>query len=1828
MRRGDVPSGSGPGVVLYSILLCVLFAGHVSGQEDYTTWSDVQRIVVNTSASGMGANVTETVTAIPILVRLHPGNFSGFDRTQPKGADIRFAKADGTPLPYQIERWADGANNNDTAEIWVRLDTVFALDSTHYFQMYFGNAGTVDSGNGAAVFDSAGGFVGVWHLAETPDTASAALLNSSQNAHHGRPRGGLGSASSVAGVVGKAVQFNGSSDFVSFGDINAIDGVSRLTVAIWFKATQLRDWANLINKSESNANGWYIIQNGGGYNGSDDFLVAVRNQGNSAAQDGATSTDIIPTGAWSQCVMVYDGTQSNDTTRLRFYFNGVKVPLVYRPAIPSIIPATAAHVQIGKSYFENTFFYGALDEPVIIRDTRSASWIKLYYQTQKPGANCVILQKGSLPSIVAQQPTADTTIIEGSPLAFRVTVSSATTARYAWYKNGASLGRTTAGFTIAGTRVSDSGSYRCTVTNDFGSVQSRAVKVTVIPAGTAPVITVQPKDTAVVATTQAWLRVAATGTAPFTYAWYKITAGQGVAVAGQTTAHLSFARAAFADSGYYYCIIGNDFGAAVSDTVKLTVQDGRPFITAGGQPRDTIVLENNPWSMTVTATGEGSLAYGWFKGSVVPADTVPGQRARTIRYQSARLSDSGVYYCVVSNAFGACTSRAAMLRVAPNNRQVTNPITIQTAFVDTTHIQLKISRYDELPLTPADRYFPWAADTVLVWYRVGSFPTAVNRNDPNLIRFPLAQLLASQANVFDSIITVSAIGCLDYFFKGSVHWNNSSTGRDSIPPFANNDAAGDAVRMCDTTRLMNPLRFFFAVPLPSDSTVTVTLSGLTVSFRQLHLIKSLDLRYSVGGSSFSDTVIPKAALGTVGDSISISVRDVRFAEDETWSQWEVFYTGINDNPCDTVRDSCRVGTPRPENTAVLRVDMVLATQANLSWTATGGPYSLYRLWYSEYSIPDSISRASSMYYADTFPGSAASGVIRGLAPNKTYYCGLQVQLHGKWSLITTAARCTLTTDTIGDDLPIANKVVLDTIEYDSGAYRLRLIWHVDTAEILLNAGIRWVSFPGDSFPLPDIRTTKYNTRQSGAPDTFHVTIDGVALEFGKSYTFGVWLQKDQGVWSYPTDASIQEFTIPQPSAVPVQIFDETGIIIAFGGAVVLREIDNVETTGYLRRVDLNMQGSGLLPVSMAVSIEPSRESRIRFLLGLRYDPALIPLGYSVDDVRMYRYDTTRSIWLYDTATVVKVAGDASILSIQTYLSSCTYPFVLAIDEQVPDIVVSGDTTSPVSPGEQITVRFTVNDNMANPLVLLHAGEGDNIAVINDTIERAEAISGIGRDWTISGNVVEGESGIRAIITVHDGRFITQANVSRDILFSYSDVTRPKQEQWTPLGATAVLDEPGIRQALDEYGTLEKTWKYDIYTLRLFRFLQKDWQEYSETVVDSFTLVPGRVIWLKTRKDTAIDFGSGRSVSLKSPQVIRLPGKSWTDFCLPYRFDMRIGDVLTVIDSSAASVLQFYRWKKSGGERPLYSAEEFYLPQIQAVNDRTRVIRYVDENSNKEAFTVWNPLDSDVELRIPPVPLPLSNIRYEKKAARSNGWCVVVRPSVPQGDLSPVLCAYDDRRSGYFDSPLPPNLYPVSVGIMYGHPMRVCGTLVTGELRDGGFACDLVFSNSSADKTRVSCRIEQIAGADVAVAVIDPSRGIRNNNGQMAELDLDACSKTYRTLVIGTPEFINDYRSINAHPMFGVHRIAPNPFKTSVRIEYHVPFEGVEEVRCEIIDQLGRLVWSTARGDFMHPGKNRFIWTPLHSQKELASGAYFVRLIGFDGKGKKAGEGISKVLYLP
>ena len=130
----------------------------------------------------------------------------------------------------------------------------------------------------------------------------------------------------------------------------------------------------------------------------------------------------------------------------------------------------------------------------------------------------------------------------------------------------------TASYSLTVKERHDGYQYFCRVTNAAGTVDSKAVKLTVV---VTPTISSQPKSVSVIAGNPATFTVAASG-GGLSYQWYYKKPGETTwqkvtAESGKTASYTLTVKERH--NGYkYYCEITNAAGTVSSNTVKLTVK--------------------------------------------------------------------------------------------------------------------------------------------------------------------------------------------------------------------------------------------------------------------------------------------------------------------------------------------------------------------------------------------------------------------------------------------------------------------------------------------------------------------------------------------------------------------------------------------------------------------------------------------------------------------------------------------------------------------------------------------------------------------------------------------------------------------------------------------------------------------------------------------------------------------------------------------------------------------------------------------------------------------------------------------------------------------------------------------------------------------------------------------------------------------------------------------------------------------------------------------------------------------------------------------------------
>jgi hypothetical protein len=246
-------------------------------------------------------------------------------------------------------------------------------------------------------------------------------------------------------------------------------------------------------------------------------------------------------------------------------------------------------------------------------------------------------------------------VTETQSATFSITATGTAPLLYQWRKNGVNIsGATSVSYVTAATTMADNGArFSCIVSNSAGSITSNEALLTVNPIA-APVIVTQPADQNAGVGRTATFTVTASGIGTLSYQWYR----GGNAISGATLAAYTTPILTLEDNGARFsCRVTNTGGSVTSNEALLTVSvEAAPQITT--QPLSVRVNAGQAVSLTVAATGSAPLSYQWKRGSVNV-----GSNSATLTFQTVNLADAGMYYVIVSNAFGTITSAKAMLTV-------------------------------------------------------------------------------------------------------------------------------------------------------------------------------------------------------------------------------------------------------------------------------------------------------------------------------------------------------------------------------------------------------------------------------------------------------------------------------------------------------------------------------------------------------------------------------------------------------------------------------------------------------------------------------------------------------------------------------------------------------------------------------------------------------------------------------------------------------------------------------------------------------------------------------------------------------------------------------------------------------------------------------------------------------------------------------------------------------------------------------------------------------------------------------------------------------------
>jgi biopolymer transport protein ExbB len=204
-----------PSVLMQLGVMAVLVAAGLAHADD---WSTRKPLALDTTPEGV--EIKEEVTMIPILVRLHSGNFK-FSEAKPDGSDLRAFTPDGkTPLKLHIDSW-DVAN--ELASVWVKVPKVAASAKAVAATIAWGNPKANAEGGPEGTYDADQMFV--FHFAPegelTDVTTNRVAVRST-------------AASVAAGPIGAAAGFDGRAT-IEIATAPMLSAAKGATFTTWIK---------------------------------------------------------------------------------------------------------------------------------------------------------------------------------------------------------------------------------------------------------------------------------------------------------------------------------------------------------------------------------------------------------------------------------------------------------------------------------------------------------------------------------------------------------------------------------------------------------------------------------------------------------------------------------------------------------------------------------------------------------------------------------------------------------------------------------------------------------------------------------------------------------------------------------------------------------------------------------------------------------------------------------------------------------------------------------------------------------------------------------------------------------------------------------------------------------------------------------------------------------------------------------------------------------------------------------------------------------------------------------------------------------------------------------------------------------------------------------------------------------------------------------------------------------------------------------------------------------------------------------------------------------
>jgi biopolymer transport protein ExbB len=344
------------------LLLCLGILAVLSVSSSAQAWWDGDwsyRKKITVDAGAKGGALPETAGQIPLLVRLHDGNFK-FTDAKDDGSDIRFVAGDDkTPLKFHIDTY-DGLLG--VALIWVGVPAVQAGQATDIY-LYYGNANAQLGGDPKATYDADTTLVYHFGEKDAPPHDQTANANNAAAAVK----------SIDTGIIGRGIHLDGATPIsLPTSPSLAIPANGQLTWSAWVKFDAAQPDSIVFAKRDGQNALVVGMAQGAPY-----VALTVNGMAQRAAAPAAVSAS-----AWHHIAV----TAADHVT---LYVDGKPAGTIAAP-LPAIMGTGTIGADPGAGDPAIPGFVGDMDEMEMAKLARGAGFIAAAYASQVPESAMVV----------------------------------------------------------------------------------------------------------------------------------------------------------------------------------------------------------------------------------------------------------------------------------------------------------------------------------------------------------------------------------------------------------------------------------------------------------------------------------------------------------------------------------------------------------------------------------------------------------------------------------------------------------------------------------------------------------------------------------------------------------------------------------------------------------------------------------------------------------------------------------------------------------------------------------------------------------------------------------------------------------------------------------------------------------------------------------------------------------------------------------------------------------------------------------------------------------------------------------------------------------------------------------------------------------------------------------------------------------------------------------------------------------------------------------------------------------------------------------------------